>query len=222
VKRETREKARQLRQDGCSVRDISQMLNVSKGTVSVWVRDIELKPEQIAALKEKQRRYVGQNLGAQENRRKHQALRAGYQEEGRTTAREMRPLHFAGCMLYWAEGAKRRNSLYLVNSDPRMLQFFMRFLREELFVNDDMVTLYIQCHVSDSLVIREIESYWLELLSLPASSIRKTHVKKGSEYRKNTLEHGVCGICVNSTRLLQHIYGAIQEYGGFDQPAWLF
>jgi hypothetical protein len=198
------------------------MLNVSKGTVSVWVRDITLSSEQIATLKEKQRRYAGQNRGAQENRRKHQALRSRYQEQGRAAAREMRPLHFAGCMLYWAEGAKRRNSIYFVNSDPNMLLLFMRFLRQELHVSDDTISLYIQCHVSDPLAIHNIEHYWIGLLDLPLSSIRKTHVKKGSEYRRNVLEHGVCGICVNSTELLQHIFGAIQEYGGFEQPAWLF
>jgi hypothetical protein len=32
---------------------------------------------------------------------------------------------------------------------------------------------------------------------------------------------GVCTIRVNSTRVVQHIFGAIQEYGGLDEPAWL-
>jgi hypothetical protein len=26
---------------------------------------------------------------------------------------------------------------------------------------------------------------------------------------------------VYSTAIVQHIYGAIQEYGGFDEPRWL-
>ncbi|MCA9419299.1 MAG: helix-turn-helix domain-containing protein, partial [Candidatus Omnitrophica bacterium] len=40
MKRELREQARQLRQNGISVREISRTLGVSKGSVSVWVRDI--------------------------------------------------------------------------------------------------------------------------------------------------------------------------------------
>lgn len=31
--------------------------------------------------------------------------------------------HIAGCMLYWAEGSKSRNSIQFVNSDPAMVRF---------------------------------------------------------------------------------------------------
>ena len=36
----------------------------------------------------------------------------------------------AGCMLYWAEGAKERNVVKFANSDAAMVRFFVRFLRE--------------------------------------------------------------------------------------------
>jgi len=40
--------------------------------------------------------------------------------------------------------------------------------------------------------------------------------------RRNKLPYGVCSIRVRrSTRIVQHIYGAIQEYAGFDEPRWL-
>ena len=63
-------------------------------------------------------------------------------------------------------------------------------------------------------------------LGLPAESLRKgveNHLPTSSSGRKaNKLPLGVCTLRVKrSTRLLQHIYGAIQEYGGFDEPAWL-
>jgi len=37
---------------------------------------------------------------------------------------------------------------------------------------------------------------------------------------RNKLPYGVCTIRVTSTRVVQHIFGAIQEYGSFDEPAW--
>ena len=141
MKREVREQARKLRQQGASVREIAKLLHVSKGTASLWVRDIQLSADQIAALKQNQRRYAAQNRGAQQNRQKFQALRKHYQDQGRIKAREMRPLHLAGCMLFWAEGAKRRNNICFVNSDTNMLLLFIRFLREEMFVDDSMITL---------------------------------------------------------------------------------
>jgi hypothetical protein len=38
---------------------------------------------------------------------------------------------------------------------------------------------------------------------------------------KNKLPYGVCSLVVHSTWMVQHIYGAIQEYAGFEEPAWL-
>jgi len=38
----------------------------------------------------------------------------------------------------------------------------------------------------------------------------------------NRLPYGVCTVGgISQTRIVQHIYGAIQEYGGFDEPRWL-
>jgi transcriptional regulator with XRE-family HTH domain len=222
MKRLLQDEARRLRQNGMSVRDIAKTLNISKGTVSHWVRDIILTDEQIEALKQNQRKYGGQNGGAQTNRRKHKEARIAYQNAGRAKAREMRPLHMAGCMLYWAEGAKHRNKLYFVNSDTNMLLFYLRFLREELDVQDSWISLYIQCHAEDPTDIKRIEQYWTDLLGLPETSLRKTYVKKGSEYRRTKLENGLCGIMLMKTELVHHIYGAIQEYGGFENPDWLF
>jgi hypothetical protein len=37
-------------------------------------------------------------------------------------------------MLYWAEGAKSRNTIRFTNSDPHMLVLFKRFLTEALTI----------------------------------------------------------------------------------------
>jgi hypothetical protein len=223
VKREVRAQARSLRMQGMSVRDITKTLNVSKSSVSSWVRDIELTNDQIETLKLNQRRYEQQNKGAQSNQIMHRARRIEYQLEGRMKAREGRSLHLAGCLLYWAEGAKDKNAVYFVNSDANMVRLFVRFLREEMLVADVDFSLYIHCHYPEADELRRVEIYWLTVLGLEASCLRKTQIKKGSNTRKNILVNGVCGIRVNkSTRLIQHIYGAIQEYAGFDNPAWLF
>jgi hypothetical protein len=187
------------------------------------VRDIELNDEQKAALRDNQRKWAGQNLGAQVNRVKAREARMKWQAEGRLRAKECRPLHMAGCMLYWAEGAKDRTKMYFVNSDANMLRMFMRFLREEMNVPDSEIVIYIHCHTADVQLIEQIQSYWLRALNLPSSSLRKTIHKRGNpDVRHNTLENGVCTIRVYRVDLIQHIYGAIQEYGGFENPAWLF
>jgi len=71
----------------------------------------------------------------------------------------------------------------------------------------------------------EIERFWLSTLRLPSSCLRKSTVNTYSKYsqkkRKNMLPYGTCRVVVHRTSVVQHIYGAIQEYGGFDRPEWL-
>lgn len=56
-----REQARVLRSKGKSIRDIAESLGVSKGSVSIWVKDTELTPEQQQILAEAEKR--GSALG---------------------------------------------------------------------------------------------------------------------------------------------------------------
>lgn len=222
MKKQLREEARRLRRSGMSVRTIAEALHISNSTASTWVRDIVLTKAQIDALEANRRKYGAQNAGAQANRRVHREARITYQEEGRLKARERHPLHLAGCMLYWAEGGKIRQRLYFANSDSNMHFLFIRFLREEMNVSDSRITVTIHCHTSDAEEIKQIEDYWINLLSLTRSNLRKTHIKKGSELKHSTLKYGVCGVGVNDVKVVQHIYGAIQAYGGFENPEWLF
>jgi predicted transcriptional regulator len=219
------DQARRLRQEGMSIKRIAKTLGVSLSSVSTWVRDIVLSDDQLAEIKRRQYTFdVGQHKGSQANMVKHREIRRQYQEEGRRKARERDPLHIAGCMLYWAEGTKDRNSLEFVNSDPDMMQYYMRFLRESLSVEDDSMSASVICYTGNGLSIEEIEDYWLSLLNLPRTSLRKTIVNvrpSSSEQKGRKLLYGLCKICVHRCRFMQHVYGAIQEYTGIDKPEWL-
>ena len=71
----------------------------------------------------------------------------------------------------------------------------------------------------------DIEQFWLAELGLPAAALCKSVVNVYSKYslkkRANKLPYGTCALAVHSTRIVQTIYGSIQEYGGFDRPEWL-
>lgn len=128
-------------------------------------------------------------------------------------------------MLYWAEGGKGRHAVEFTNSDPRMLVLFRRFLTESLGIESASILMAINVYTDNGLTIRQIEDYWLDLLCLPRSSVRKhmlNHLPTSSSGRaKNKLPYGVCTLRVHNTWRLQHIYGAIQEYAGFAESVWL-
>jgi hypothetical protein len=50
---------------------------------------------------------------------------------------------------------------------------------------------------------------------------RNVYSKHSKKRRKNKLPYGTCRLVVHDTALVQSIYGAIQEYAGFERPEWL-
>lgn len=146
MKPDKREEARQLRrEEGLAITEICKILGVAKSSVSLWVRDIELSDGQKAELHRKHYAYRAQLKGSHTNAIKARALREQYQQEGRAKAREQDPLHIAGCMLYWGEGAKARNVLHLGNADTDLVKFYTKFLIQSLGVGIDDIALRIYC-----------------------------------------------------------------------------
>jgi hypothetical protein len=220
--------ARELRAEGTPYRTIASELNVSLNSAHRWTRDIELTPEQ----RKRNLRGPTGPLNPDVVRRQiagrvsaARALRAVCQADGRAAARQGDLLHQAGSMLYWAEGAKARCTIEFTNSDARMVRLFRVFLTDSLGIDVKAILFSLNVYTNNGLSISEIERYWLDFLALPQSSVRKHTLNRlptsSSGRSRRKLVYGVCTLRVHNTWMLQHIYGAIQEYGGFDEPAWL-
>jgi transposase-like protein len=223
MKTAERKRARKLRREqGASVKELARLLGVSKSTISIWVRDIELTHAQREALR---RRMGGRIDGSRANAVVALARRREAQGAGRAAAGRGDLLHSAGCMLYWAEGARSRNAIHFVNSDPAMILFFARFLRTCFKVPNEKIRIRCNLFADDAIGQREVEQFWLDLLGLPQECLCKSAVNVYSKYskkkRQNKLPYGTCRIAVHDTQLVQSIYGAIQEYAGFDREEWL-
>ena len=225
MKKELKEKALILRKKGKSIRDIAKTLKVSKGSVSLWVRDIKLTETQKNLL---QSRSAVNNyrLGVEANAARCKELREQYQKEGVLKAKAEDPLHLIGCMLYWAEGAKSGNCLRFANSDPDMVKLFLKFLTECYKIDISKISMRVYCHSDDPKEIKRIENFWKKELNLPSSCVKKSVVNNVSKYskgkrRKNKLPYGVCRLNVFNVKIIQSIYVSLQEYGKFKKPEWL-
>jgi transcriptional regulator with XRE-family HTH domain len=223
MKTEEQRRARELRAGGCSVKEIERLLGVARSSVSRWVKDVELTDEQRRALA--LRVSEGRLQAAERKAEAARCLRREYQQEGRRLARERDGSYAAGCMLYWAEGDKRRNTVGLANSDPQLLTVFASFLRRHFAVLDDAFRVYCNLFADHAARKQQIEEFWLSALDLPSTCLRKSTVNTYSKYsekkRCNKLPYGTCKLVVHSSKIVQTIYGSIQEYGAFERPEWL-
>jgi len=220
MKPKEREEARRLRQkEGISIGKIAKKLNVSKSSVSLWVRDIKLTKKQLEALSYQSRNGEKRKQISKKEREK-------LQKQGKLEADCNNFLHVVGCMLYWAEGWRKnnRNCVSFSNSSVHMLKLFLAFLRNSYHITDDKISIAINCY-SDLHKVEKIEQYWINNLGLPDSCLRKTIVDKRPRYtkrkRNGLLEYGTCKMMVYNTEVIQRIYGSIQAYGGFDNSDWL-
>ncbi len=216
-------RARELRREGWSVKEIARELEVAQSSVSRWVRDVALTDEQHGRLVA--RVSQGRLDGAAKIIVAARQMRAECQEQGRGFALDRDASYAAGCMLFWAEGDKRRNGVALANSDPELLALFASFLRRHFDVRDDEFRVFCNLFADHVARQHEIEQFWLSTLRLPPTCLRKSTINTYSKYslkkRKNKLPNGTCKLVVHRTWIVQTIYGSIQEYGGFDRPAWL-
>lgn len=208
-----------------SIKEIARLLAVSRSSVSVWVRDIELTEAQHEALRQRNPIYNQQLAAHAATAAKRRGERQGYQAHGRALARQGNALFAAGCMLFWAEGSKARNTLQFSNSDPEMMRLFIRFLRTFFDVGDERFRARCNLFADHLAQQEEVEEFWLRQLGLPRSCLTKSTInrysKSSQRKRVRMLPYGTCCLSVHSTRIVQSLYGAIQEYGQFSRPEWL-
>jgi hypothetical protein len=145
-------------------------------------------------------------------------IRTEYREEGAIAARKQEVLHASACMLYWGEGSKSRYLTQMTNSDPDVHRLFISFLRKYFITRDEDMSIAINCH-TDLHTLEEIENYWLCQLGLPRSSLRKGTVNyplrqlERKKHQHKKCEYGTCALKIKrSIRIVQHIYGALEEY----------
>jgi AcrR family transcriptional regulator len=224
----TKEKveAIRLRRAGNSVRDIADKVGVSKGTVSIWVRDIELTTTQLRSLILRNPAINGQMSGAKARREKALIERMEHQREGRRMAKDTHESDFvAGCVMYWTEGSKGRNVVEFTNTDKVMMRFFIGYLRRYFDVSDSEVSISLKFYNGNGISLDDALSVWLNELQLKKESIRKSQVDvirtDGYGQKKGKKPYGVCRIRVCRTDIVQKIFGAIQEIFHFENSEWV-
>ncbi|MFJ6697387.1 hypothetical protein ACIQM4_15125 [Streptomyces sp. NPDC091272] len=181
-------KARELRLQGMTYDQIQVELGCSKGSISLWVRDLP-KPERRSPTE--QARLAGQRRWEHENARRdeerEQAKRSAFAAVGQLTDRE---LLVAGTALYWAEGGKdksysRREALKFINSDPNVIKLYLRWL-ELLGVSRDRMRFRVYIHETANVVAAE--KFWADVADVDVSDFQSTSLKKHNPKtnRKNT------------------------------------
>ncbi len=199
-------------------------MGVSKGSVSNWVRNIELTEGQLEKIRMKNPIYNNQLRGSNNNKEKFKLIRKEYQEKGAKIICKQDVDFIVGCMLYWAEGAKDRNSFKFTNSDASMIKICVSFLFKFFSEYMDIVYLDVSCYSNAGLNNVDIEQYWRNITKLSNNkiTIRMDSDKRINSGKKIKYPYGICNVRLNKTEVVQQIFGAIKEYAQIeDEERWI-
>lgn len=198
-----KEKAILFRKEGRSYDDIAKELNVSKGTLWVWFKGIELSAESQELLGLKRKNARSKNLYVFQQKRSI-ALRNLYKEAEAEATLEFgvfknNPLFIAGICIYWGEGDKAsKNSFRISNSDPEMIRLFISFLLNICKVDKKRIRLGLIIYPDLNEVI--IKEEWMKRVGLTADFFTKSAVIQGKHKTKKA-GLGICTVNYSSTYL---------------------
>lgn len=209
MKKVERDEAIKLRRQGYSLGEIKTKLQVSKGSVSRWVRNVELTDAQRQLLSQKP--YYKEAVEkrrqarlASEKAKRDLVINTAQKSIGRISKKQ---LWLIGVMLYWAEGGKTQTTVRFSNGDPNMIKIMMVFFREICEVPERKFRAHI--HIHPHLDHIQAEKYWSTVSGINQSQFYKTYRKpnKSSQSKKNSLPYGTFDIYVMDTQLFYKIQG---------------
>ena len=211
AKSKERLKARELRKEGISIKEISRKLGVSKSSASIWCSDIKLSEKQIRKLHEQMiiGGYAGRLKGANSQKKRKQDRVAFYNKKGKEEIEHLqkRELFIAGLALYWGEGGKNGSRVRFYNSDYRIISFIMKWFRESLNITDDRFIIYITANQLHKERLSEINKYWSEIVKISPEQFRKPILIKAKNkkiYENHFQYYGT--LCVGISRSSELFY----------------
>jgi hypothetical protein len=196
--------ARELRAQAWTLQEIADHLGVAKSSVSLWVRDVEFNPKP----RRTDRRYGGKPPGPNKLHQHKLAEIERLKQEGLERLADLTEQEFrvAGIALYAGEGAKRDGEVTFANSDPRMILFFITWLRHFFHIDERKLRLRLYLH--QGLDLDEANHFWSELTGIPVTQFGKPYrAVPDPSIRKAKHPRGCPGVRYNCTRTHRAIIG---------------
>lgn len=216
-----KEKALQLRSQGKSYGEILKILNISsKGLLSYWFKNVTLSPLAIKRLERK--KLLARKRGLfQFNKNRTRKIVLENASIIKKSKKEVSKISksallLIGAVLYWAEGTTRER-LYgypivsFSNSDPAIIEIFMKYIRTILQVPDTKI--YAGIHIHQNIQKETAKIFWSKITGLPKDRFYIfNQISKASKGKRPShfLPYGTLNIRINNRQLLYRIKGHIQ------------
>ena len=205
-------KAINLRQSGYSFREISERLNISKSTASVWLREIKVSPEgekRIISLGNE-----GRLKSVIVTKKKRQARQQSVASQTINFKKDLVEYGVDQCkvllaMLYWGEGAKTLNRLDFMNSDVALIKTYLFLLRKCFKINEQKLTATLHIHEYHDKI--KVIDFWSGVTKISKSQFH-IYKKPNTAKRKKTDYQGCLSLRYSDVNMFDEVMLIIERF----------
>ena len=190
-------RAMELRKKGNSYTYISEILNISKSTLSDWLAEIPYTPN--AETVSRIGRARAASGEAKSKIRRDSILEAGTASKRELGRMSQRDLFMLGLGLYVGEGSKTAEIIGFVNADPSVINLMIRWFTEAIGL--PKANLRIRLHLYPDSDERRSLQYWSKITTIPVSQFQKTSFDRRTDKKatkSGKLLHGTAHLRLKS------------------------
>lgn len=177
-----RERARELRAQSWTLQEIADELGVAKGSVSVWVRDVEFTP------KPRYRGHSGHQPHPLHLKKLAEIERCRAEAEAEYGELSSDQLDAFALGLYAGEGAKTPGAVSIANTNPLLLRLFVYWLRHNFDIEQERLRARLYLH--QGLDIDAATAYWSAATSIPERQFQRPYRAVADPSRHTKHERG--------------------------------
>jgi hypothetical protein len=209
---EERQRARELRALSWTLNEIAAELDVSKGTVSTWVRDVQFTP------RPRNRGHPAGPKHPMRLRKEAEIERCRIEAEawvGELTGRDLAMF----CLgLYAGEGSKTDGAVSMANTNPRYLRALLAWLRGDFRLDESRWRARLYLH--EGLDLDSVMEHWIGLLGIEAGRFHKPYrAVADSSIRSRKHLNGCATVIYSDTLLHRRVMARIEAITSrFDLP----
>ena len=210
AKRKLMAMAIRMRKKEMSYSQIRKEINVSKGTLSRWLRDMPLSKKRVSELRDKNEKRIERYRETMKKKREDRMDRKIKIQKKKLLPISKRDMLIAGFFWYWGEGGKTtRSSVVVCNTDPAASRFGLSWMLNSLKIPIEKVK--VRLHLYRDMNIGSEMQYWSDLLCIPEKQFQKTQLKKTNfrSINHGNYGHGTCELIVHDTDLKEDVLAGL-------------
>jgi hypothetical protein len=197
MKSALKEQAIDLRKSGKTYTEITRLIPVSKGTLSFWLRNVQLSPQYLRKIQVLRQKAREKGWEARRNERLHRIAAIQHAAPAEVACFLSNPLWLVGLALYWAEGSKEKkwskgSLVTFTNMDIDTILLFKRWSIIFLDVSSGDFSYSVYVHDTYATRLDEMRAWWASALKvepqiikvyLKRSNVNHVRHNDGNEYR---------------------------------------